>query len=151
MAALELLVRHVLERLGEGRAELRRVGIVAVVPFAEDAGAIAVGLEALGDGRFLQRQFAADLRRGADADRMAPGQQHRARRRADAPAHELRQFDALREEPVDVRRGHAAAVDAQVAPADIVGHDVNDVGFRRIVVSLRGRDRKTNRDQRDKT
>ena len=103
-AALEFLVRHVLERLGKGRAILRRVGVIAVVPFAEDAGAIAVRLEALGDGRFLLRQFTAGLRPGADAERMPPREQHRARRRADAPAHEVAQLDALFEQAVNVRR-----------------------------------------------
>ena len=95
VATCEGLVGHVFEGLGEGRAEFRRVRIVAVVPFAEDAGAIAVGLEAFGDGRFLHLQFAANLRACADADRMSPGQQHRARRRTNAPAHELCQLDAL--------------------------------------------------------
>jgi len=124
-------VRHALERLLERLLKLRRVGIVAIVPLAKDAGAVAVGLEALGNGRFLQREFAADLRPGAHANRMPAGQQHRARRRTDAPAHEVAQFDAAREEPVNVRRGDAAAVNAQITPSDVIGEDVNDVGFRR--------------------
>ena len=32
-------------------------------------------------------------------------------------------------EPIDVRRGHSAAMHAQIAPADIVGQDVDDVRF----------------------
>jgi hypothetical protein len=91
------------------------------------AGAIAVGLEALGEGRFLQRQFAADRRRRGHAERMAAGQQHRARRRADAPAHEVTQLAPLLEEAVQVRCGHIAAMDAQVAPADVIGHDISSV------------------------
>ncbi len=68
--------------------------IVSVVPFAEDARAIAVSFETFGDGGFLQLQFPTDFGRGAHADRMAAGQQHRPRRRENAPAHERRQFHA---------------------------------------------------------
>ena len=43
-------------------------GSCAVVPFAEDAGAVAVGLECFGDGGFFLRQLAAGFRPGADAE-----------------------------------------------------------------------------------
>ncbi len=89
------LVRHVLERLGEMGAKLGCVDIAAVVPLSKDTGAIAIGLEPLCDGCLLQRQLAADFGCGAHADGMPPRQQHRTRWRADAPAHELREFNAL--------------------------------------------------------
>ena len=129
VAAVERFVRHVTESFDEMGAEGRCVRVVAIVPLAENTRAIAIRLEAFGDGRLLLLKLAAGFRSGTDTDRMPPRQQHGSCRRANAPAHELSQLDALGEELVDVRRRDAAAVLAEVAPADIVSHDVNDVGF----------------------
>ena len=41
----------------------------------------------------------------------------------------LSQLDALLEQAVNVRRGDASAMRADVAPAEIVGEQVNDVGL----------------------
>ena len=130
--ALEFLVRHCLECLRISRAILGGVRVIAVVPFAEDAGAIAVRLEAFGNGGLGLLQFAADLRPGADAKRMPPREQHRAGRRAHAAPHEVAQFDSLLEKPVNLRRRNAAAaVRTDVAPAEIIGQEINDIRLRR--------------------
>jgi len=125
--ARELLVRHIFVGLGKGRAKFWRVRVFAVVPFAEDTGAIAVGLEALGNGGLGLFQFATGIRPGADAKRMPPREQHRAGGRTHAPAHEVAQLDALLEQAVNVRRGNGSAMRAEVAPAEVVGQEIDDV------------------------
>ena len=94
-SAFELFVRHVFERLRKYRAKLRCVGVIAVMPLAENASAIAVCLEAFGDGGFLLCQFTASLRSGADPERMPTCEQHCAGRRTDTPAHKVVETDSL--------------------------------------------------------
>ena len=59
---------------------LGRVGILAIVPLAEDARPIAVRLECLGDRRLLKRQFTPNTRPGPDAKWVTSRQQHGPRR-----------------------------------------------------------------------
>ena len=59
-----------------------------------------------------------------------PREQHCASRRANTPAHELRQLDTLLEKLVDVRCLNASAVSTDVTRAQVVGHDIDDVVLR---------------------
>jgi hypothetical protein len=127
------LVPPVLVGFGKRRAILRRVGVCAVVPFAEDARAVTVRLERLGDGRFFLGQLAARLGPGADAETMPCGHQHRAGGRADTPSHEVIKAKAFLAQPVDARRRDAAAVGAQITPTQVIGQQIDHVGsFGRI-------------------
>ena len=123
-----LLARKVFPGFSKGGAVGRRVGFVAVVPFAEDAGAVARGLKHFRDRGFGGCQFAADLRPGTDSKRMPTREQHRAGRRTDTPAHAGGEFDPVGEEGVDRRSGHPAAMAGEITPADVVGQNVQHVG-----------------------
>ena len=102
--------------------------IAAEVPLAEERRGVADRLQRLGDGDFPQRDAAA-LRR-AGADRVAPGQQRGARDGAGELDVEVVEPDALGGELVDARRRHAAhaAVDADLAPSEVVGEDQTMLG-----------------------
>ena len=116
--------------LKAGRAPFGRVGVFTVMPFAEDAGAVAVGLEAFGNGGLILGEFAAGFGAGAHAKGMTSGHQHGAGGRTNAPAHVVAQLDALFEQMIDVRRrDESARVCADVAPAHIVTQKENDIGF----------------------
>ena len=125
----KLLVGRVFKCLRESGSKGRRIRVITVVPLAKNPSTVAVRLEAFGDGCFLRRQFSTDFRPSANAKRMPPRKQHCASRRADAPAHELRHFDPLLKQSVDIRCRNAAAVGTDVAPAEVVCHDIDDVGF----------------------
>ena len=109
----------------------------AEVPLAEDGRGIAGVLEQLThrDRAFGQRALAAghDDQRQAVADRVLPRHQRRARRCAAGLDQILRQAQTLTRQLVDARRRCAAqlaaAVGTEVAVADVVGEDEDDVGF----------------------
>ena len=110
--------------------EFRRGGIIAVVPFAEDAGTIAVGLERFGNGSFAFRKLAARFRPGAHAEGMPGGQQHGPGRRANAPTQVVAKFNALFKQAINARGSNGATgVCADVAPAHIVAQQEKNVGF----------------------
>ena len=111
------------------------LGVRAQVPFADHVGVPALGAEDLLDLAVLGRDHAAGVR---EADRrlgdaghavarvVAPGQQARARRRAERRRVELRVAQPVGHDAVDVRRGDRAAVAAQRGEPDVVEHDVDD-------------------------
>jgi len=145
-----LLVREVVE-LADQRAVLvveaalpRPVLAVGVteVPLADDRGVVAgraeslrqqplAGVEAVGvageDDRCLQ----------SVAERIAAGHQRGARRRAHRLRVELVHPRATAGQLVDGRRADVGAVVAHVLPAEVVGHDVDDVGLLRRGVGRR--------------
>ena len=108
---------------------------VAEMPLAANGGGIAARREKLRD-RDLPRQQALRQPRGnrlqrAGADRVAAGHQLGARRHAIALHVEIQEAQPFRGERVDARRRraaqHAAAVAAELAPAEVVGEDQYDV------------------------
>ena len=106
---------------------------VAEVPLADDGGVVAGLLERLGQQPLVGRQAVGvalrnDRRLQAVAQRIAPGHQGGARRRAHRLGVELLELRALGGELVEVRRLDVRAVEADVLPAEIVGDDVEDVG-----------------------
>ena len=102
--------------------------IAAEVPLAEERGRVAGRLQRLGDGDLPQRD-AARLR-GAGSNRVASGHQRRARHRAGELDVEVVEADAFSGELVEARRDVAAhaAIGADLAPAEVVGKDQDDVG-----------------------
>ena len=114
------------------------VGLGAKVPFAEDRGGVAGVAQHLGHGDFLRRQ--RDGRpldrnqRQPGADGIAPRHQGCARRRAGGLDQELRQPQTFGGELVDARRRRPAqlpaAVDPDVAVADVVGENEQDIRLR---------------------
>ena len=112
---------------------------VAEMPLADDGRLVAGLLEALrheplGGVEAVTRGAGDDDRLQAVAERIAPGHQRRARGRAHGLHVELRELRAARGERVEVRRLDVrAAVEADILPAEIVGDDVDDVGFVRRV------------------
>lgn len=128
-AADEFLVRHGFKSFLECPAIFGCVGVIAIVPLAEDAGSVSVGLEGLCNGGFFLGQFTADFRTSANPKRVTGGKQHGTRWGADAPAHEVVEPDALFEEPVNPRRRNTSAIDVDVTPAEVIGEQVNHVWF----------------------
>ena len=108
---------------------------VAEVPLADDRRLVAGLLEALRHEPFggvqpVGRDGRNDGGLQAVAEGIAAGHQGRARRRAHRLDVELRELRAARGQRVDVRRLDVrAAVEADILPAEIVGDDVDDVGF----------------------
>ena len=127
-----LLAGKVFPGRGEGGAVGGRVGFVTVMPLAEDAGAVAGVMKHLRNRGFGGREFTANFRPRADANRMPPRQQHRPRRGTDAPAHAGGEFDALGEEGVDRRCRHPSAMAGEIAPADVIGQNGEHVGWAAI-------------------
>ena len=109
-----------------------RAVLVAEAPFTDERGVIAGLFEQAGDGAVLG--FQPDLGIAADGGvaGVLAGHEHAARRRADGGAGvELREAQALRRQPVDVRCGDLLLpVAPEVAVAEIVGEDEDDVGPR---------------------
>ena len=93
----------------------------------KSAGGVADRLQRFGDRDFPQRD-AGGLRR-AGADGVASGQQRRARHRAGELDVEVVEPEPFGRELVDARRERAAhaAVDADLAPAEVVGKHQDDV------------------------
>ena len=116
---------------------------VAEMPFADDRGLVAGLLEALrheplGGVQAVGGDGGNDGGLQAVAERIAAGHQRRARRRAHRLHVELRELRAARGERVDVRRLDVrAAVEADILPAEVVGDDVDDVGFSAAVAGQR--------------
>ena len=112
-------------------AILRPEGVVvAEVPFAEDARAVAPRREDIRHRHLVaaEQRPAQDRVPDARAVAVAPGHQRGPRRRAGRAHVEIRQADALAMQRVDVRRAEdRIAVAAQVAVALVVGDHQNDV------------------------
>ena len=120
-------------------ARLRMMrAIEALMPFADQTGGITRAAEVVGDGVLVERQpqlrFIADMR----IEFMAEARLVTSREKAGARGTAIRRGDvtagathAAGRERVDVGRRHVlAAVNADVAIAEIVGDDDEDVGFR---------------------
>ena len=107
------------------------IGILrAVVPLAEGAGGVAGRLEGLGDGLLVEVQPLAAGRDAAHAAArmVAAGEELGARGRADRADEEPVEQRAVARQRIDVRRREVGvAVDAQVAPALVVGQDDDDI------------------------
>jgi hypothetical protein len=88
------------------------------MPFAENRGGVASAAEYLGDGHFLYRERerrAVDRnQRQAGADRIAPGHQGRARRRASLLDQKLRQPQPFGGQLIETRRRRTAQFAAAV-------------------------------------
>ena len=127
-------VRHLVEAV---RRRHRVVGL-AEVPLADLARAVAGLLEHAGQRPLGRRQPAALTgerhRRHAAADRQPSRHRRGAAGRAARLSVERQELQALGGQPIEVRRGRAAvlaaAVAAEIAPADVVGHEHDDVGLR---------------------
>ena len=124
--------RPLVERPGLARLELRRV-----VVLAEPGRPVAVVLEDLADRRLVPGHDAvvagiAGRLLGDDAEAhrvmVAPGDQRRARRRAQRGRVEVGVAQAVGGDPVEVRRRDHAAEGAGDAEAGVVGHDQQHVG-----------------------
>ena len=107
----------------------------ADVPFADQAGAVAGPFEHRGRGRFggvhRQRRFAVeDAGAGGVAPGVLAGDEGVAGRRADgAGGVGVGEAEAFARKPVAMRRlDGLRAVTAEVAVADVVGKDEDDVG-----------------------
>ena len=134
------VVHDAAEEAGELR-EAALVGVVsrivqAAVPLAHVAGAVAGGAECITDGALAQGDAVQAAVRfhaqRAAAVVVASGEQRGARRGADRRAAVvLGAAHALGGEPIDVGRGQdGVAVAAQVAVAQVVGQEDDDVGTR---------------------
>jgi hypothetical protein len=104
------------------------------VPFADQGGGVAESLERLGDGQFAERQAAIlgrldHLVRQVHPHRIAAGHQACAGGGAEVGAGvEVAEPRALGRHPVEVGGADdGPAVAAQVAVAQVVGHDDDDV------------------------
>ena len=100
----------------------------AKVPFADQTGGIAAGLEARGEGGFAQRQAVAagvHVEFVAEALLVAAGHQARAGRRAVGAADvAIGEAHARGGQPVELRGGNVlAALEAGVAVAHVIGDD----------------------------
>ena len=106
---------------------------VAEVPFADDRGLIARGLQRLRQQVLVGRQAIGVVRRDdrglqAVAERVAASHQRRSRLRTERLGVEFLEPGAAGGERVDVGRLDVGAVVADVLPTLIVGDDVDDVG-----------------------
>ena len=111
------------------------VGVVgrlhAVMPFPECSGIVTGGLEGLEDGGFVEVHalFTSTGRADAGAGIVAAGHELRSGGGADGADVESFQLHALGGEPINVGRADVGiAVDAEIAPALIVGENDDDVG-----------------------
>jgi hypothetical protein len=115
----------------ETMIDRHRVDGVAEMPLAGEVGLIAVLLEELGDGRRLRTKFVGVAGRDHDRERGAYRQAAGHERGAAGGATRLPvpfgEGRALGGEPVEVRgrgvAGLATAIDAEVTPAGVVGHE----------------------------
>ena len=120
----------------------RIVGVVAQVPFADAGRGVALRLERLGDGDFAGRQAAGRVPpqnavavvAHAAADRVAAGEQGGPAGRADLGGGvEIGEPHPFGGHAVEVGRADARMpVAAQVAPAEIIRQDDDDVGPGRL-------------------
>ena len=119
------------ERLGKTLVIGARRIVVAQVPFAKDAGAIAGRRKHFGQGHFVGGHRRAAQKRVDRAGAIVVPTGHQAGPGGTANRRdvEARQLDALPRQLVEVRRLNVRiAVKAEVAPALVVGHDQQDVG-----------------------
>ena len=127
---------------------------VAEAPLAKRARAITRRLEHLRQhGHFcIQRRpvFVAKIAAHIAMARVLAGHQHRAARRANGVTRIMRRkLQALLREPIDVRcLKFFLTVTRQIAVAQIVGKNVNDIGLPRRV--SRRRDELRNQKERSK-
>src|SRR5207245_2708757 len=125
------------EELAEPAVERVELFLLTLVPLADQGGRVAGGLKAGGDRRLGDRQALAGAAEGDDgrvelvAEPLLvsageePGPRRRADRAGDVTA--LAANAGIRE-GVEVRRGHLrAAVEADVAIAEVVGEEDDDV------------------------
>nr|WP_245731137.1 hypothetical protein [Rubrimonas cliftonensis] len=132
----------------------------ARAPFADHGPEIARFLQQLRDSHGVSRQirFVAGMafRRRVeriveggqpDLDGVGAGQQHRARDRADRRGVEAREQRALAGKPVDVRRARDGPGEAEIAKADVVAHDEQDVGTGAALLRNGGRPGEVDRKQ----
>ena len=134
-----------LEPARQRPARLRRAGRVLggerQVPLADAQRGVALRAQHLGQEPVLARHHAvvAGKARGHlldDADTVgvmvAPGEQARARRRADRRRVEVAVAQAARRQPVERRRADVGAVAAQLREADVVQQEHEHVGRARL-------------------
>ena len=114
-------------------AVFRAVGfLVTEVPFAEDAGGVAGGLENLGQGDSFQgHPFPLEDGVGDAVLELVPAAEHGGTGWGAGRAEvKLGEKQALLLERIDSRRLHdGSAKTGVVAVADVVGHDEDDVGW----------------------
>lgn len=136
------LVREVVEAPAEVADEAREAALQRVVfparqaqmPLADEAALLVAGFgKHLRDESRLGIETVVvvphhDAAHHPVPDRMPAGHQAGAGRRADRRHVEAIEPDALRGDAVDVGCGDIAAVEADVAPAEVVGDDEHDVG-----------------------
>lgn len=105
--------------------------VVAQVPFAEDAGAVAGGPEHFGQGAFCGAHHAAAIGGIDDASTVcvAAGKEAGAGGAANGRDMEARELGTALGEGIEMRRGNfGVAVEGKVAVALVVGHDQDDIG-----------------------
>ena len=133
--------------LGIGGAGERAIGMVEAVgirtplrpraemPLADLTGGIAERLERRGECDRARRE-GAEIARGdclrPESARVAAGHEGGAGGGADGLHVVAVEFHALADEPVHAGRFARAPVPADVSPAEVVGHDEQDVGPRRL-------------------
>jgi len=106
----------------------------AEMPFAKVAGAVAVVAEDVGHRRFVVAEHVAagDGAPAADAVRIAPRHQRRARRCAVAVDVKIAEAHRLVVQSIEVGRlDHGIAVAAEVAVTLVIGNEHDDVGLGR--------------------
>ena len=114
----------------------QKVWVVAQVPLANHAGAVAAGGEQFSQRRLVSREAVrvswAEGSVNPDPVGIAAGQQGRSGGRADRLGDmKIGEANALTGEPVDLRRrGNAAAVAGRVGIAHVISKDDHDVGGR---------------------
>ena len=107
-------------------------GLGAVVPFAECAGGVAVGLKHVGDGGLvgIKPTLSGTDSTHAGARIVAAGEEFGAGRRTHLADIEIVECCPVAGEGIDVRRGEVGVpANAQITPALIVGEDDDDVGL----------------------
>jgi hypothetical protein len=109
---------------------------MAQVPLAADGGQVAAFLQSLRQGAFVQRQAVAGP--GPDhtdlqtvPHRVASGHQGGTGRRTDRLYVKLLEFRTPGGQLVQVRGLDRPAMPAHVAPAEVVGEEIDDVGLAR--------------------
>jgi len=113
-----------------------RLAVLAHVPLADGLGDVPGGREQLGDRDLTGEPARHPVHRGSEqpvTHRQSPGHDRRPRRRARRLGVARRQQETVAGETVDVRcrraGHHAAAVAAEVAPADVVHEHEQHVRF----------------------
>ena len=133
----EVVERAVQAAVEMGESAVKRIirpASVAQMPLADDrAVGVTVGGEHVGQRLLLgiESVVAPGRNHGfpdAETAGIAPGHQSRTGRRTDRGGIETVHLDAPGGQRIDVGRGDDASVIAHVAPAQVVGHDEQDIG-----------------------